>query len=145
MADFPKTLFVKAEDDGGIFIADSDVSQLFGPADSEPAPVARYVLEAVGVAASRVDVTFDTPAAGAKAAPVKRGKKKEEEAPPPPAEGVTAAEVQAILEQVFEKKGMPAARDILFRYGAQRVRELKPESYADFVSAAQRVLDGEMV
>lgn len=69
--------------------------------------------------------------------------------PPAPAEPVKAevneADVQKALEEVFNTKGMPTARDLLSRYGVKRLAELKREKYAEFVDHAKKVLAGEPV
>lgn len=63
---------------------------------------------------------------------------------PSPTE-VNEADVQKALEQVFNEKGMNTARDLLSRYGAKRLGELKHEKYGEFAEHAKRVLAGEPV
>lgn len=58
---------------------------------------------------------------------------------------VTVEQVQTALEAVFGSQGMQTARDLLSRYGVQRVRDLKEDRYAEFVEQAQRVAAGEKV
>ncbi len=50
--------------------------------------------------------------------------------------------VQKIVEAVFEAQGMAAARDVLARFGVQRVRDLKPEQYQGVYDLAKAVLGG---
>lgn len=73
----------------------------------------------------------------------------EVQAPPsPPNTGkaeVTEADVQEVFKSVFDDKGISIARDLLSRYGAKRLGEVKPERYAEFFEHAKRVLAGEAV
>lgn len=49
---------------------------------------------------------------------------------------------QKALEQVFEKRNLDTARDILSRYGAARLRDLKPEDRAAFIKDAEASVAG---
>lgn len=66
------------------------------------------------------------------------------EATPPPAAPVTppATQEQATeaLKKVNSAKGLPAAREILLKFGANRMSELKSEHFGAFVLACAQVL-----
>lgn len=79
----------------------------------------------------------------------KRGRKKEPEAQAPESasavvdtvnRAVSQADAQAALEKVYETKGLPTARELLQRHGVERLKDLKPEQYAGFVTAAGEAL-----
>ncbi len=55
---------------------------------------------------------------------------------------VTLEDVQKKVEAVFEARGMTTARDLLSRFGVQKVRDLLPAAYADLVAHADKVLAG---
>lgn len=79
--------------------------------------------------------------------PEKRGRKsKKEQAPPPPAAEPlaqpTVEQAREALDKVFTAKGINTARDLLSRYGAKRVAEIKPEYFAKFIDHAEKVLAG---
>lgn len=54
----------------------------------------------------------------------------------------TKEQAQTALEKVFSDKGLQTARDLLSRYGVQRLQDMKPEQYRAFVEHAGRVLTG---
>lgn len=54
----------------------------------------------------------------------------------------TLTDAQKALEDVFAAKGLPTARNLLSRYGVQRLANLPPEKYGEFVEHAGRVLAG---
>lgn len=60
----------------------------------------------------------------------------------PAAAAPKTADAQAAVAKLFEAKGLAAAMDVLSRYGAKAVRELKPEQYAPFIADVDRVLAG---
>ena len=49
---------------------------------------------------------------------------------------------QQAMETLFNKKGIEITRQVLSRFGAQRVRDLTPDQHADFVAKATAVADG---
>lgn len=55
--------------------------------------------------------------------------------------GPTLAQVKLKLKEVLDKKGRPAAVQLLDAYNAEKVGDLEEEQYADFIFAAQKVLD----
>lgn len=54
----------------------------------------------------------------------------------------TQADAQKAIETLFNAKGLPTARDVLSRYGVQRLQDMKPEHYGEFIAHADRVLKG---
>lgn len=57
----------------------------------------------------------------------------------PPA---TKEQAQAALEAVFAVKGLETSRALLSRYGVQRLANMAPEKYGEFVAHAERVAAG---
>lgn len=57
----------------------------------------------------------------------------------------TKEDAQAALEKVFAAKGLATARDLLSRFGVQRLQDMPAEKYAEFIGHAERVLAGEAV
>lgn len=62
-------------------------------------------------------------------------------APAPTVQGAPITPQQA-METLFNKKGIEITRQVLSRFGAQRVRDLTPDQHADFVTKATAVADG---
>jgi hypothetical protein len=60
----------------------------------------------------------------------------------PEAPAATQADAQTALEKLFNAKGVEAAMGVLSRFGAGRLRELKPEMYGEFVAKCNAVLAG---
>ena len=52
-------------------------------------------------------------------------------------------DAQAAMESMFNAKGIQTAQALLQRFGVKRVRELKPEQFAEFVTDAGRAERGE--
>lgn len=167
---FPEVLYVKREVDGdnSFLIADDDSAGLAEL--GADIPVAVYRLETKGILASHVEFQpTETPAApkktrakkadGNKTVEVNRGAEsmhqngilsQAEPAPSvttgeavPPAK--TQADAQAALEKLFASKGMEICREVMSRFGVQRLKDLKPEQYADFVAHVETVLAGGKV
>ncbi len=60
---------------------------------------------------------------------------------PEPAK-VTLEDVQKQVERVLEVRGMGIARNVLSRFGVQKLRDLKPEQYGGVIAHARLVVDG---
>ena len=52
----------------------------------------------------------------------------------------TLEDATKALASVFETHGMSTAQDLLARYGAKRLRDVKPETYAKFIEHAAKVV-----
>lgn len=50
---------------------------------------------------------------------------------------VTIDNVRMALSRLNESKGLPEAKKVLAKFGAERVSAVKPEQYADFVLACE--------
>ena len=76
------------------------------------------------------------------AAPAPEPVKAAPKAPNAPVQAVAAAnadEVRAALREVFNSPGgAKAAADVLKEFGATRISDVKPESYAAFIKACKR-------
>lgn len=59
-----------------------------------------------------------------------------------PAATLTDKDAQAAVSKLFEAKGLQIALQVLSRFGARVVRELKPTQYAEFVQKVNDVLNG---
>jgi len=59
----------------------------------------------------------------------------------PPVGGpvVTQAEAHAALEKLFNTGGIGVARELLGRYGVERLRDLAPENFAHFKAEAEKL------
>lgn len=58
---------------------------------------------------------------------------------------LTDADAQAAIEKLFEKKGLEVSRQVLSRFGVQKLKDLKPEKYAEFIDLAEKVIAGAEV
>lgn len=77
--------------------------------------------------------------------PKKRAKKADPAPTPesaPAASAPTQGDAQAALEKLFSAKGMEICREVMSRYGVQRLKDMKSEQYADFIQHAEKVLAG---
>lgn len=75
--------------------------------------------------------------------PKKRTKKAEPAPAPEPASTAATAtqgDAQAALEKLFSAKGMETCREVMSRHGVQRLKDLKPEQYADFIQQVEKML-----
>jgi len=54
----------------------------------------------------------------------------------------TLDDLQKGIELVFNQKQVEVCMGLLSRFGAKRVRDLKPEQYAEFAEKVQSTLDG---
>lgn len=59
-----------------------------------------------------------------------------------PAATITDKDAQASVSKLFEAKGLQVALQVLSRFGAKAVRELKPTQYVEFVQKVNDVLNG---
>lgn len=66
---------------------------------------------------------------------------KPEPAPAPQPEA-TQEDAQKAVERLFNVKGMKTCREVLSRYGVEKVRDMKPEHYAKFIKHADEVIAG---
>lgn len=67
-------------------------------------------------------------------------------APTPPTVAQTPfPDAQTALEALFAKHGMATTRDVLARFGVQRLRDLAAERHPEFIAKCSAVLAGEPV
>ena len=52
---------------------------------------------------------------------------------------VTQADAHAALEKLFNTGGIGVARELLGRYGVERLRDLAPENFANFKAEAEKL------
>jgi len=95
-----------------------------GPAAPSPAGVETSVVTAAD--------PVPTPVAPATPSPVAPNA-----AVAPDAAGPTA---QAVLEKLFDTKGMEVARAVMARFGVKRLRELDPSKHAEFIVDANKAM-----
>jgi hypothetical protein len=62
---------------------------------------------------------------------------------PGPTGTATLAEVQAALNELYEKNGHDVSLAVLSRFGVDRAKNLLPEAWADFIAKARAVIAGE--
>lgn len=100
-------------------------------------PRGSYIAAAVGAAPAAPTLAATPPTLAAASEP--------ESIPPATVAPATQADAQKVLEKLFAMKGLEVARQAMSRFGANRMRDMKPEHYAEFVKHAEGVLAGGAV
>lgn len=78
----------------------------------------------------------EAPETAAPAAPAEGDKPQPSGVVPPVAAVPSQDEAQKVLEALFAAKGLPAAQEVMSRFGVKRLRDLKPEQRAEFMQLA---------
>lgn len=117
------------------------------PAGQQQAPGAPALAASVATEATPPTTPSGAASAGATTEPSKAGEAATSSSTTAqPSGGVASQEAaQTAMEKIYDAKGMDTARDVLARFGAKRVRDLKPEQRAEFIAKVDAVIAGAPV